>query len=85
MPSVSLRLTGDNKENIEYVSVQGPTGFRWGGTNGHPFNAVAALTAGSYKVTFEVPGYKNDENIQIDRNGTIVVEENQDDYSITFT
>lgn len=85
MPSVKLKLTGDNKENIQYVLISGQGGsFRWGGVNGHPYNAVAALPSGTYKVTFEVPGFQNNETIDVNHNGTIIVEENQNNYSITF-
>lgn len=87
MPTVTLATTGTNKENILTVTLQGighGGGARWGGVNGFHFNETADVPVGKYKATFTVPGYENDENIEIRASGTLTVEDNDDNYDISF-
>lgn len=87
MPTVSLVTTGTNKENIQTVILQGVGhggGVRWGGVNGLGFNETANVPAGKYKATFTVPGFKNDEEVDIGASGTLTVEDNEHDYDISF-
>lgn len=87
MPTVTLTTTGNNKENILNVTLQGighGGGARWGGINGLQFNETANVPAGNYKATFTVPGYENDEDVEILANGTLTVEDNEHDYDISY-
>jgi hypothetical protein len=85
MATITLRTTGDNKENIEYVLINGAGGsFRWGGPNGHAFSEKANLPNGEYTVTYSVPGFENSDPINVTRSGTLTIEENENDYSISF-
>ena len=87
MPIVTLVTTGTNKENIQTVILQGVGhggGARWGGVNGLKFNETANVPAGNYKATFTVPGFKNDEDVGIPASGTLTVEDNDNDYDISF-
>lgn len=87
MPRITLATTGTNKENILTVTLEGighDGGVRWGGINGLAFNKTANVPDGKYKVTFTVPGFENDENIEIRASGTLTVEDNEDDYDISF-
>lgn len=87
MPIVTLATRGTNKENIQTITLQGighAGSARWGGVNGLMFDQTANVPAGKYKATFTVPGYKNDENVEILASGTLTVEDNEHDYDISF-
>lgn len=87
MPRVAISLTGTNKENIQTVKLAGighGGGARWGGINGLKFNETANVPVGKYAASFTVPGFENDEEVDIQANGTLTVEDNEHDYDISF-